>query len=107
MLYISKIIYLSETNNKFITSLYNNFYPVISYRQVQKESDELLCTVLSLVMVRNQLPVQVVKGQARNRVNLSQFLRLRLPSLTKEATHSKGPVFNIGCLRWECRSTVR
>ena len=35
----------------------NNFYPVveISYRRVQKESDELLCTARSLVMVRNQL----------------------------------------------------
>ena len=37
----------------------NNFYPLISYRRVQKESDELLYTVRSLVMVRNQLPAQV------------------------------------------------
>ncbi|KOX73271.1 hypothetical protein WN51_01128 [Melipona quadrifasciata] len=35
---------------------------VISYRRrVQKESDELLYTVWSLVMVRNQLPAQVLK----------------------------------------------
>ena len=40
--------------------LFNNFYPVMSYRRVQKEKDELLCTVWSLVMVRNQLPAQVV-----------------------------------------------
>ena len=39
----------------------SNFYLVI-YRRVQKESDELLYTVWSLVMVRNQLPAQVVKG---------------------------------------------
>ena len=40
----------------------NNFYPTI-YRRVQKEkeNDELLCTVRSLVMVRNQLPAQVTK----------------------------------------------
>ena len=36
--------------------LLNNFYPAISYPLVQKESDELLYTVWSLVMVRNQLP---------------------------------------------------
>ena len=34
---------------------------MISYRLVQKESNELLYTVRSLVMVRNQLPAQVVK----------------------------------------------
>ena len=41
--------------------LVNNFYPVIPYRRVRQESDELLYTVWSLVMVRNQLPAQVVK----------------------------------------------
>ena len=35
--------------------LLNNFYPAISYRRDQKESDELLYTIWSLVMVRNQL----------------------------------------------------
>ena len=42
----------------------NNFYlsTVISYRRVQKENDELLCTVRLLVMVRNQLPAQVVNS---------------------------------------------
>ena len=42
--------------------LFNHFYPVISYRrdQKEKESDELLYTVWSLVMVR-QLPAQGVK----------------------------------------------
>ena len=35
--------------------LLNNFHPVMSYRRVQKESDELLYTIWSLVMVRNQL----------------------------------------------------
>ena len=34
-------------------SLLNNFYPTLSYRRVQKESDELLYTVWSLVMVRS------------------------------------------------------
>ena len=33
----------------------------MSYRQVQRKSDELLCTIWPLVMVRNQLPPQVVK----------------------------------------------
>ena len=32
-----------------------------SYRRVQTENNELLCTVWSLVTVRNQLPAQVVK----------------------------------------------
>ena len=40
--------------------LLNQFHPVISYRQVRMESDELFYTVWSLVTVRNQLPVQVV-----------------------------------------------
>ena len=44
-----------KTNNKFITS------PVISYRRFQKESDDLSYTVRSFVMVRNQLPAQVVE----------------------------------------------
>ena len=44
--------------------LLNHFYPVISYRRGQKENDELSYTVWwSLVMVRNQLPVQVVKSR--------------------------------------------
>ena len=34
--------------------LLNNFYPVISYRRVEKESDELSYTGRSLVMVRSQ-----------------------------------------------------
>ena len=41
--------------------LINDFYPVIMpTRSNGKESDELLYTVRSLVMVRNQLPAQVV-----------------------------------------------
>ena len=40
--------------------LFNNFYPVISYRRVQKESDKLLYTVWSLVMVRE--PVASARG---------------------------------------------
>ena len=32
----------------------------MSHRRFKKESDELLYTVWSLVMVRNQLPAQVV-----------------------------------------------
>ena len=38
---------------------------MISYRQVQNKSDDLLCTVRSLVMVRNQLSVQVVNLSRR------------------------------------------
>ena len=40
--------------------LLSNFYPVISYRRVQ---NELLYTIRSLVMVRNQLSVQVVNQE--------------------------------------------
>ncbi|KOX80638.1 hypothetical protein WN51_05493 [Melipona quadrifasciata] len=36
----------------------------ISYRRVQKERDEILYTVWSLVMVRNQLPAQVCNMNA-------------------------------------------
>ena len=47
----------------------NNFYPVISYTtsSIEKESDELLYTVRSLVTVRNQLPAQVVKDFCSNK----------------------------------------
>ena len=48
--------------------LLNNFYPVISYRRVQKESDGLLYTVWSLVMVRNQLPAQVVEQDFEGKI---------------------------------------
>ena len=41
----------------------------MSYRRVQKESDELLCTVRSLVTVRNQLQAQLV-----NLFNVENFL---------------------------------
>ena len=43
--------------------LLNNFYPVISYRQVQKrkKATNYRIRFRSLVMVRNQLPAQVVK----------------------------------------------
>ena len=52
-----------KTNNKFVKLHLNNFYPVISYRRDQKESDEFeLYTVWSLVMVRSQLPAQVIKN---------------------------------------------
>ena len=44
--------YNSEKVKQIINLLLlNNFYPVI-YRRIQKESDELLYTVWSLVMVR-------------------------------------------------------
>ena len=49
--------------------LLNNFYSVISYRRVEKDSDELLYTVWSLVMVRaNQLPAQEVNSENRNAI---------------------------------------
>ena len=47
-------------------SLLNNFYPVISYRRVQKgkKGDELSYTARSLFMVRaNQLPAQGVENE--------------------------------------------
>ena len=42
--------------------LLSNFYPVIelNYRRIKRKEDELLYTVWPLVMVRNQLPTQVV-----------------------------------------------
>ena len=57
-------IYLSKSKwTKQVTNLLllDHFYPVISCRRVEKESDDLLRTDWSLVMVRNQLPAQVVK----------------------------------------------
>ena len=64
--------------------LLGNFYAV-TYRWIQKESDELLCTTWSLVMVRNQLPAQIaifyVRTSRRNsfkndiRQRLYDFLR--------------------------------
>ena len=52
---------IDETNDKFVKLFFNNFYPVTSHRRVQKESNELLYTVL----VRNQLPAQVVNTLPR------------------------------------------
>ena len=45
----------------------------MSYRQVQKESDELLYVVWSLVMVRNQLPAQMVNLHARREFFISEL----------------------------------
>ena len=58
--FLSFNVYLSITQAKQTINLLllNNFCPVIY--QVEKESDELMYTVWSLVMVRNQLPTQVV-----------------------------------------------
>ena len=58
-----QLVYLSIIQTKQIINLLllNNFYPVMSYRRAQKGGDELLYTVWSFVMVRNQLPAQVVK----------------------------------------------
>ena len=36
--------------------LLNNFHPVMSHRRAERENDELLYTVWSLVTVRSQLP---------------------------------------------------
>ena len=48
----------------------------------EEESDELLYTVRSLVMVRNQLPAQVVKGRTlhsiRNHFYVSRDVSSRL-----------------------------
>ena len=52
-------IFITQTKQIISSLLLNNFYSVI-YRRVREESNELLYTVWSLVMVRNQLPAQVV-----------------------------------------------
>ena len=54
---------------------FNNFY---HYRQVQKESDELLYTVRSLVMVRNQLPAQVVNLSRWNDVHVENCPKIAI-----------------------------
>ena len=61
-------VYLSITQTKQIINLLlvNHFYPVISYRRVQRGSEELLNTIRSLVMVRNQLPARVVQRRPPN-----------------------------------------
>ena len=43
---------VAQAKQMISSLLLSNFYPVISYRRVQKESDELSCTARSLVMVR-------------------------------------------------------
>ena len=60
---VSSIFNRKQNKDKQVINflLLNNFYPVISYRRVQTESDELSCTVWSFVMVRNQLPAQVIE----------------------------------------------
>ena len=57
---------IGRTNNKFI----NNFSTISiqSCRRVRKESDELLCTAWSLVMVRNQLSAQRCYRKRRNQM---------------------------------------
>ena len=54
-----------KANNKFITSRSFLSSDIIPTSSKGKESDESLHTVRSLVMVRNQLPAQVVKRQTR------------------------------------------
>ena len=59
----SIFMYITQAKQIINLLLLSNFHLVISYRRVQKESNELLYeTVWSLVMVRNQLPAQVVKA---------------------------------------------
>ena len=54
------IIFITEEKQIINSLLLDKCYPVISHRRVRKESDELL--IWSLVMVRSQLPAQVVKS---------------------------------------------
>ena len=56
-----------KTNDKFITSQQFLSSDIIWYRRARKESDELLYTVRSLVMVRNQSPAQVINQRERLR----------------------------------------
>ena len=51
--------------------IFNRFYPVIEYRRVEKESDELLYTVWSLVMVRNP----VAKRKRLNFIDITTIFR--------------------------------
>ena len=51
---------------------------MISYRRVEKESDELLYTVWPLVMVRYQLPAQAVKINQKVQGILQVFLLLAI-----------------------------
>ena len=53
-------------------SLLDNFYPVTSYRRVQKE-DELLYTVRSLVMVREPVARKLNEFN-QSFLNTQQFL---------------------------------
>ena len=56
------ILSIVEAKQIINVLLVNNFYPADTpTRSKEKENDELLCTVWSLVMVRNQLPAQMVK----------------------------------------------
>ena len=73
--YISSITWAKQIIN---LSLVNNFYPVISYRRVQKEkkSNGLSYTVWSLVTVRNQkLPAQKwLKGKQKISVTIQLYV---------------------------------
>ncbi|KAK9307783.1 hypothetical protein QLX08_002017 [Tetragonisca angustula] len=75
-------------------SLLSNFYSklMISCRRVRKESDELLYTVWPLVMVRNQLPAQVVekkKGKIKHANDISPryYLNSRGNMYQKDGKH--------------------
>ena len=60
-------MYLSKRKNRrkqiINLLLLNNFYPVISRRRVEKESDELLYAVWSLVMVIGCCQRKRLKGE--------------------------------------------
>ena len=76
-------VHLSITQAKQITNLLllHNFYPVISYRRVQKKKKATNCcyTVRSLVMVRSQLSAQVVNLSRWN--NVPRTLRTFCPKI--------------------------
>ena len=58
----------------------------MSYRRVQEESDELLRTVWSLVMVRNQLPAQMVEG--RGKCDFTRNWRASMQHVSKDFKES-------------------
>ena len=56
--------------------LVNNFYIVISYQRVEKEKKATNYCTRSLVMVRNQLPAQVVENFFLQNSNIFSVLSI-------------------------------
>ena len=68
-----------------INLLLSNFYPVMSYRRGRKESDELLCTVWSLVMVREL----VASARGLTKLSPRYFCKISSRQRTGESRRSE------------------